>query len=311
MNLRDLEYLVALAEHRHFGRAAAACQVSQPTLSTQVRRLEESLGVTLVERGPRQVLLTVAGEQIVERAREVLGRVAEIRAIAERAGDPRGGTLRLGMFPTLGPYLLPHAMAPLRAAFPKMTLQLIEEQSFTLIAQLHQGRLDAALLAMPAGDPSLHCEPVFREDFVAAIPVGHRLDDGSEPMAVAEIGQEDVLLLTEGHCLRDQALEVCGRAGTVASSGGPAFDATSLETLRHMVAAKVGMTLLPRLAVSEPVPASPDIRLREFIAPAPARSIGLHWRPSSVHADVLPELAQVLRTLPTDLVTALPAGPVR
>lgn len=301
MNIRDLEYLVALDDHRHFGRAAAACLVSQPTLSTQVKKLEAELGAPLVERGQRQVHLTLVGEQIAQRARVVLGEVADIRALAQQASDPRGGSLRLGVFPTLGPYLLPHLTGPLKKAFPNLELLLVEEQSHLLVDRLHAGTLDAALLAMPSGDASLHEEAVFVEEFVAALPVGHPLASAQEPLSTKDFTAEQILLLAEGHCMRDQALAVCQGAGASAPSG---FEATSLETLRHMVAAGVGTTLLPRLAVSDPMPAHPGVVLREFAEPKPHRVIGLHWRESSVFSTLLPEVADVIRELPTDAIAA-------
>jgi LysR family hydrogen peroxide-inducible transcriptional activator len=175
VNLRDLEYLVAVAEHGHFGRAAAACYVTQPTLSTQLKKLETELGVALVERNPRQVLLTGPGEQVVARARVILGEVDAIRGVARHARNPRAGRLRLGVFPTLGPYLLPHAVPTLRDRFPDLELHLVEEKTEVLHEKLRGGRLDAAVLALPVLDDALEGEPVFREDFLLAVPAGHRL----------------------------------------------------------------------------------------------------------------------------------------
>jgi LysR family hydrogen peroxide-inducible transcriptional activator len=163
MNLRDLQYLVALAEHRHFGRAAEACFVSQPTLSTQIKKLEDELGVPLVERTPRKVLLTEVGRDIAIRARDVLGGVEQIRAVARRTLDPESGTVRLGIFPTLGPYLLPHALPLVRAAFPKLELLLVEEKTEAVLRLLREGRLDAAILALPLHEDSLHSEFLFEE----------------------------------------------------------------------------------------------------------------------------------------------------
>lgn len=310
MNLRDLEYLVAVAEHRHFGRAAAACYVSQPTLSTQLKKLESELGVALIERSPRQVLLTTAGEQVVDRARAVLGEVDAIRGIARRAKNPRAGRLRLGVFPTLAPYLLPHAVPNLRGRFPDLELLLVEEKSEVLVDQLRVGRLDAALLALPAPDPGLNGEPLFREDFLLAVPSGHPLAE-QDRVGVEDLEREHLLLLQDGHCLRDQALDVCALAGAQEYVG---FQATSLETLRHMVAAGVGVTLLPELSVQPPVAHTDSVRLLRFADPAPHREIGLFWRPANVYQDLLGEVAQVLRDpAPGPVVplqpTAGPAGP--
>ncbi|GIX36964.1 MAG: hypothetical protein KatS3mg127_0203 [Silanimonas sp.] len=175
MNLRDLRYLLALAQLRHFGRAAEACHVSQPTLSTQIRKLEEELGVTLVERAPRKVMLTEAGAEIAQRARRVMAEVEQMREIARRSHDPEAGTLRLGLFPTLGPYLLPHVVGPLRERFPRLELLLVEEKTELLLGQLREGRLDAAILALPVDDEGLEHALLFDEPFVLAVPERHVL----------------------------------------------------------------------------------------------------------------------------------------
>ena len=313
MNLRDLQYLVALADQRHFGRAAEACFVSQPTLSTQIKKLEAELGAELLERSPRQVMLTAVGEQVVAHARTVLAEAEAIRGIARHAQDPRAGTLRVGAFPTIAPYLLPHVIPALRHTLPDLELLLVEEKSAVLLDQVRTGRLDAAVLALPVDDDSLHVQPLFREDFVLAVPAGHRLaaptgaesavaGPDREPIGLESLAAERILLLTDGHCLRDQALAVCQLAGVAEKEG---FRATSLETLRHMVAAGVGVTLLPTLAVSAPVPSSPAIALRQFGPPAPHRDVALVWRRTSVFREVLPEVAHVLATLPQGLVTPL------
>lgn len=294
MNLRDLEYLVAVAEHRHFGRAAVACFVSQPTLSTQLKKLESELGVPLIERNPRQVMLTATGEQVVARARVVLGEVDAIRGIARHARDPRSGRLRLGVFPTLAPYLLPHVVPTLRARFPQLELFLVEEKTEALLEQLHGGRLDAAVLAFPVADDALDGELLFREDFLLAVPAGHALAVADE-VRLESLESEHLLLLADGHCLREQALAVCQLAGAREYSG---FRATSLETLRHMVAAGVGVTLLPELSAQPPMPQLSSIRLLRFAAPAPHREVGLFWRPASIYRDLLPEFAQAMRILP-------------
>jgi LysR family hydrogen peroxide-inducible transcriptional activator len=305
VNLRDLSYLVALADLRHFGRAAEACHVSQPTLSTQVRKLEEELGVALVERAPRQVMLTPAGSDIVERARRVLAEVAQMRETARRTTDPEAGSVRLGMFPTLGPYLLPHVVPGLRARFPRLELLLVEEKTETLVGMLRAGRLDAAVLALPLHDDGLHCEPLFAEPFMLAVPAGHPLADKGE-LSLKSLAHEHLLLLDDGHCLRDQALEVCSLAGAGEKEG---FRATSLETLRQMVAAGVGITLLPMLAVKPPVPPSAAMRLLPFRDP-PHRRLALVWRRSSAMSAFLRQVAKVLGELPRDLLTAPVPVPV-
>ena len=290
MNLRDLRYLVALADHRHFGRAAEACFVSQPTLSTQIRKLEDELGVALVERAPRKVMLTAAGQDVVQRARRIVAEVEQMKESARRSQDPGSGTLRLGVFPTLGPYLLPHVVPGLRERFPELELLLVEEKSDALLQRLREGKLDAILLALPLHDDQLHAEPLFEERFVFAAPKQHPLA-GNDVLSMAQLSDETLLLLEDGHCLREQALDVCRLSGAQEKSG---FRATSLETLRQMVAAGVGVTLLPALSVHEPIAQSPNIRLVPFRDPPPSRQIALVWRKSSALDGFLHQLADVI-----------------
>lgn len=299
MNLRDLQYLVALADHRHFGRAADACFVSQPTLSTQIKKLEKELGVELLERQPRQVLLTAVGAQVVERARVVLDEVEQIEGMARRARDPMSGRVRIGLFPTIAPYLLPHVVPGLHRRFPDLEVFLVEEKTEELFEQLASGRLDVAVVALPLPDDRFDHRELFAEDFVLAVPATHRLADGREPIDPAILAAEPLLLLEDGHCLRDQALEVCELAG---ARERPGFRATSLETLRHMVASGVGVTLLPRLAVSDPVSQSDDIVLREFDEPIPQRRIVAAWRRTSPFADFYPQLADALADVSDEIV---------
>lgn len=292
MNLRDLQYLVAVADHLHFGQAAEASFVSQPTLSTQIKKLEQELGVALIERNPRQVTLTEVGERVVERARVVLAEADHIRGIALQAKDPESGSLRMGLFPTLAPYLLPHVVGPIHERFPSLELLLVEEKTEVVVQRLREGQLDVGLLALPIHGPHLHTEPLFAEDFVLAVPKAHRLGATDAPVDLGVLVDENMLLLEEGHCLRDQALEVCQLSGASERRG---FRATSLETLRQMVAAGVGITLLPELAVQPPVSPSGDIRLRRFREPVPRRDIAMFWRETSVYHALLPELADIVR----------------
>lgn len=298
MNIRDLQYLVTLADLKHFGRAAEACFVSQPTLSTQIRKLEDELGVQIFERAPRKVLLTEVGKELVERAKMVLRDVEQIREVAKRTKDPHSGSVRLGVFPTLGPYLLPHIVPPIHQQFPNLELLLFEEKTEELMRQLAEGRLDAALLALPLDDDSMQVETLFEEPFVMALPSEHELNS-QQQINLQDIANETVLLLEDGHCLRDQALEVCQLAG---ASEKREFRATSLETLRQMVAASVGITLLPCLAVKPPIAATQNLKLIPFEDPAPSRTIGLVWRRSSALGPFLTELAQVIKQLPDDLL---------
>jgi LysR family hydrogen peroxide-inducible transcriptional activator len=301
VNLRDLHYLVAVAEHRHFGKAADASFVSQPTLSMQIKKLERELGVQLIERNPRHVLLTDAGRQVVERAKLILAEVDNIHGIANQATDIESGSVRIGLFPTLAPYYLPHVVPRVHQRFPQLELLLVEEKTDVVHRRLTEGRLDAALLALPVNDERLHVEPLFDEDFVLAVPADHRLAAVEGPVDVSVLADEHVLLLEEGHCMRDQALAVCHIAGGVERSG---FRATSLETLRQMVAAGVGVTLLPQLSVQPPVAQSDDVKLLRFAEPVPRRQIGMLWRPASVYRELLPRLAEVLRELPEGLARA-------
>jgi LysR family hydrogen peroxide-inducible transcriptional activator len=302
VNLRDLEYLVAVGEHRHFGRAAEACMVSQPTLSTQLKKLEQELGIPLIERSPRHVMLTSAGERVAERGRVILDEAAAIRALARQATDPEGGTLRLGLFPTLAPYLLPHVVPALHERYPNLELLLIEEKTEVVLDQLRSGRLDVGILALPVTGEALHQQHLFTEDFVLAVPAGHPLALAGGPVDPSVLAGEQVLLLEEGHCLRDQALSVCRLTGASERRG---FRATSLETLRQMVAAGVGITLLPELAVRPPVPPSDDIVLLRFSEPVPQREIAMLWRSTSIYQDLLPGMGELIGKLAAQVA----AGP--
>ena len=298
MNLRELQYIVALAEHRNFRRAAEACLVSQPTLSTQIRKLEEELGVTLFERTPRRVMPTPAGQDAVARARRILTEMDGMREAARRLSRPEAGTARLGIFPTLGPYLLPEVMPQVRARFPQLQLLLTEEKSDQLLERLREGRLDAAILALPVHDPSLHGEPLFEEPFLLAVPKQHPLA-ARESLRLEELSRQNLMLLEDGHCLRDQALEVCQLSGAQEQSE---FRATSLETLRQMVLAGLGVTLMPALAARGMAPHADKLHLLRFEDSQPSRQIGLFWRRTSALAPLLKQLAELLRAVPPGLL---------
>ena len=234
------------------------------------------------------------------RARSIVAEVEQMKEAARRSRDPEAGTVRLGIFPTLGPYLLPHVVPAIRTRFPQLELLLVEEKSDVLLAQLRNGQLDAALLALPVGDEQLHTEFLFEEPFVLAAPEGHPLT-ARTTLTLADLNDQRLLLLQDGHCLRDQALDVCHMAGAAEKSE---FQATSLETLRQMVAANVGVTLLPMLAVKPPVARSENIRLLGFNgANAPSRRIAMVWRRSSAMGDFLQQLAQLFQKLPPELLT--------
>lgn len=300
MNLRDLRYLVALADLKHFGRAAEACFVSQPTLSTQLKKFEDELGVSLIERNPRNVLLTDVGEAVVARARVMLREADEIRAIARRAKDPESGTVKLGIFPTLGPYLLPHIVPDIVARYPKLELILVEEKTEVILKKLAEGDLDCAILALPIADEKLHTEFLFEEDFILAVPRQHAMAR-LKKVKLADIADAHLLLLAEGHCLREQALEVCHTSGAGERAG---FRATSLETLRHMVAANVGMTLLPALTVHPPSPVTAAIKLIPFSDPPPHRRIAMVWRRTSALGTFLHQLVPLVKGVHKSLLHA-------
>ena len=289
MTLRDLEYLVALAETRHFGRAAGRCHVSQPTLSAQIKKLEDSLGVALVERRPRKVALTVAGEAVVERARRMLRDAEDIQALGRASQDPLAGQLRVGFIPTLGPYLLPRVAPRIARALPKLQLMLYEYQTASLLERTVRGELDLAILALPADTKGLVTRSLFAEAFLVAMPEHHRLT-AKKRVKASDLAGEKLLLLEEGHCLRDQALEVCARVGTEEQD----FRATSLETLRQMVAAGLGLTLLPRLAAEGPFASARGLVVRPFAPPSPNRVIGAAWRRSSSRGEAIAAVCDLI-----------------
>lgn len=298
MNFRALQYFVKLAELKHFSKAAEACFVSQPTLSTQIRKLEEELGITLIERAPRKVMLTPVGEDIAHRARHVLRDIEHIKDAARRSKDPETGTIKLGIFPTLAPYLLPHVIPVIRQRYPELRLQLAEEKTEEILHMLDQGRLDAGLLALPVEEHGMEIEILFEEPFVMAMPSSHPLSE-KQSIGLRDLEGTELLLLEEGHCLRQHALAVCEMAGAHERVD---FHATSMETLRQMVAADAGVTLMPVLAVKPPIPVTDNIALRPFNSPVPSRTIALVWRSSSPLGGFLRKLATSLKVEPALLL---------
>jgi LysR family transcriptional regulator, hydrogen peroxide-inducible genes activator len=290
LKLKDLRYLVALAEQRHFGRAAARCFVSQPTLSAQLKKLEQSLGVQLIERAPNNVSLTAAGEQIVARARRIIEASEEVVELARAQRDPLAGRLRVAFLPTIGPYLLPHVTRAIRKSLPQLELRLYEYQTAPMLAKLREGDLDLGVLALPVDLAGLEARELYREAFTVAVPERHPLA-GRETLRVADLRGEKLLLLEEGHCLREQALEVCGNAGV---SEGEDFRATSLETLRQMVAAGAGVTLLPELASRGAYGNARGVKVRPFVRPAPMRQIGAVWRRTTPRRAAVDAVARVI-----------------
>ena len=269
MNLRDLRYLLALAEHGHFGRAAEACGISQPTLSVQLRKLDESLGVTLFERTGKAVVRTAACDQLIGHVRGAVGEADAILAVARNLRNPLAGRFRLGIIPTLAPYLLPLIFAPLRAALPAIEVEPWEDQTAALLERLRAHELDAVLLATPPDGPDLSSLPLFDEPFLAALPPDHPLA-AQEVVAEAELAA-DILVLADGHCLREQALAACGPGGAL----GGTLRAASLSTLLNMVAAGYGTTLIPGLAAGAAQDAGSVLRP---LAARTGRTVRIAWR---------------------------------
>ncbi len=290
MNLKDLKYLVALADTGHFGRAAERSFVSQPTLSAQLKKLEEYLGVKLVERQPKNIQLTEVGRQIVARARRMLNEGDEIVALARNNKDPLAGKLKVALIPTIGPYLLPRVMQKIRKAVPQLGLMLYEHQTEALLKRLREGEIDLGVMALPAPQDGLESRKLYEEVFTVALPQNHPLERKSA-IKVQDLKGQTLLLLEDGHCLRDQALEVCSRVDVREVED---FRATSLETLRQMVVAGLGVTLLPELAVESPFGSQRGLTIREFSKPAPTRTVGAVWRKSTTRAAAIRAVCDVL-----------------
>ena len=301
MTLQELRYLVALADAGHFGQAAEACHISQSTLSTQVKKLEDYLGVTLFDRSLRRVVPTPVGQQILASARQIVEEAARIKALASHAKDPMSRTLQLGVIPTLGPYFLPHALSVVHRIYPSLRLLLREDITERLLELLAAGRIDAALIALPVADESLESFALFDEPFWVALPADHKLA-AKNKLRVKDMEQCRLLLLEDGHCLRDQALEVCGPQ----TRADEEVRATSLETLRQMVGMGIGVTLLPALAVdAAPKQTRRQVAVRPFAAPQPHRRIGLVWRKRFPWSETLERLGETLRhNLPKEVQAA-------
>lgn len=290
MTLQELRYLVALADCGHFGQAAEACFVSQSTLSTGLKKLEDFLGVVVFDRSLKRVTPTPIGREIVESARRIVDEAARIREVASYAKDPMDRTLHLGVIPTLGPYYLPHVLTQVRLAYPKLRLLLREEMTPHMLEHLADGKLEAGLLALPIDDANLEVAPLFVEPFLAAVPGGHPLAR-LKSVNIDELAAAGLMLLEEGHCLRDQALEACHLQGIKSEE----IRATSLETLRQMVAMGLGVTLIPTLAGAGINATGEQVMLKPISKPGAARSIGLVWRRRSPMASSIERLAEILR----------------
>jgi LysR family hydrogen peroxide-inducible transcriptional activator len=290
-SIRQLECAVAVADALHFGRAARACAITQPALSAQIQAFEELLGLRLFERGRRGVIVTTAGAPVIEQARAALAGLDRLVESAESQAEPLTGTLRLGVIPTVAPYLLPPLLPAVRRAWPKLRLVLREEQTQRLVEQLALGALDLLLLALPVERAGLEELALLRDPFVFVAPAAHPLARGRGPIAESALADQEIVLLEDGHCLRAQALEVCRRAG--AETPGR-IQATSLTTLVQMVANGLGVTLLPERALAVELRADTGLVARPFKRPAPSRTLGLAWRPGAARAGEYRLLGQTL-----------------
>ena len=299
MTLQELRYLVALADHGHFGKAANACFISQSTLSIQLKKLEEHLGVNLFDRSLTPIAPTVMGEEVLRSARLILAEAAHIEELTRHAHEPMARTLRLGIIPTLGPYYLPHALSVTSAAYPQLRLLLREQMTPQILADLANGQLDAALLALPVTDERLEVLPLFDEPFLAALPASHKLA-ARKQVSLQELSADTLLLLEEGHCLRDQALAVCGTQRQMEE-----VRATSLETLRQMVGIGIGITLLPALATHSNSEQA-NLKIIPFKSPAPYRRIALVWRKRAPLLETYTRLGTSLCDHLPDKVYAIP-----
>lgn len=285
--LKQLRYFEALARHGHFGRAAEACSISQPALSMQVKELEEALGATLVDRGPKHVQLTKFGEEVVDRARGILRSVDELADLARASREQLVGRLRIGVIPTVAPYLLPAVIGTLAKTHPGLDIHVRETVTPKLIEALAEGRIDTAIVALPVSEPSLVEVPLFAEAFVLVRP---DQDDGAPVPDAESLREMRLLLLEEGHCFRDQALSFCNLQSTPREM----LDASSLSTLVQMVSAGIGVTLIPEMAV--PVETrSASVSVARFKSPQPSRTLGMVWRKTSPLADQLMQISEAVR----------------
>jgi LysR family hydrogen peroxide-inducible transcriptional activator len=308
MNLQELRYLAAVAEHRHFGRAAEACNVSQPTLSSQIRKLENELGVMLIERTNKRVEMTAVGSQILLHAQRALAEAGQMEAVARAARDPLVGPLKLGVIPTLAPYLMPLILKPLRQAYPGLTIELWEDQTRSLIDGLRNHRLDAALLATAAEAPEITEIALFDEPLLAALPLDHRL--AASESVTEDALTEELMILAEGHCLADHALAACGTKRSSHRNGlQSSMQAATLETLVNLVAAGYGVTLIPALAAGSL--GQRGIALRP-LAGLSSRTIRLASRPGFPRPQALRALEKtILRAIGTVMPPAVSSHAVQ
>ena len=292
MTLSELRYIVALARERHFGRAAEACFVSQPTLSVAVRKLEDELGVTLFERGANEVTVTAMGERIITQAMRTLDEAGAIKQIARQGQDPLVGALRLGAIYTIAPYLLPQLIPLLRKRAPQMPLLIDENYTAVLSQRLQQGDLDVIIIALPFNELGIVTQPLYDESFVVALPKGHPLSKKTA-LQPADLASEEVLLLGSGHCFRDQVLRACPACNRSTDTLQKTLEGSSLETIRLMVASGAGITVLPSTSVGGKHH-DKMLAIRPLIKPAASRRVALAWRKSYPRPEAVAVLRQVI-----------------
>jgi LysR family transcriptional regulator, hydrogen peroxide-inducible genes activator len=292
MTLTELRYIVAVARERHFGRAAEKCFVSQPTLSVSVRNLEDELGITLFERTRTEVLVTDIGREVVAQAERVLAEVDRVRSLAQQGRDPLQGPLRLGVIHTIAPYVLPELVVALHKAAPGMPLDVEENQTYKLEEMLRAGSIDAAILALPFNVPGIGTGALYEEAFKVVLPAGHRWAR-RRSIAPAELHEENVLLLSMGHCFRDQVLDACSEISLPATAGR---QGNSLETLRSMVVSGLGISVLPACALTRRYE-SPLLKVVPFTEPVPTRRVALAWRQGFHRPAALDVVAAAVRAL--------------
>lgn len=296
MTLTELKYIVAVARERHFGRAAEACFVSQPTLSVAIRKLEDELGVTIFERGGSEVGVTVIGQTLVSQAQKVLEESANLKELARHGNDPLAGVLRVGVIHTIGPYLLPKLVPWHISCTPQMPLVLQENFTVKLIELLRQGEIDCAILALPLPEAGLATRALYDEPFVVVIPASHPWAN-RKSISAEDLKQQNMLLLGSGHCFRDQVLEVCPELSRFAAASEGiqrTFEGSSLETIRHMVAAGIGITVMPLTSVPESERNNTLLRYIKFDKPVPDRRVVLAWRKSYPRMVAIETLAQAV-----------------
>ncbi|MDR3391389.1 MAG: hydrogen peroxide-inducible genes activator [Sulfuriferula sp.] len=312
MTLTEFRYIVAVAREHHFGRAAEACFVSQPTLSVAIRKLEDELGVTLFERANNEVSVTAIGARIVEHAAHILEQTSTLKQIAQQGKNPLVGALRLGAIYTIAPYLLPHLIPALHRLAPQMPLLLEENFTRKLAEKLRQGELDVIIISLPFDEPGMETLTLYHEPFQVALPIDHPWCEKSS-INVNDLTQENMLLLGSGHCFRDQVLQACPALNRSSASPGTiqkTLESSSLETIRYMVASGIGITVIPCTAIAQTPIEQGLLRFRPFVAPAPDRPVALAWRKSYPRMEAIEALRQAVLQCALPCVNWAPSLPV-